>query len=178
MKKGISLKKSVELLLGLAIVFICVYLFYKCIEIYVDWQSSLVDKNKATTIANVVDKGNMKGNYITVEYFVKGVRFNHREGSEPNVQLGEYFNLSYDSTNPSRCKINEDEVIFLPSQSISETEGLIKLEGEKNTVLYSYSVNGVQYERFRKYRYSLQFQRGQKVQIEYLLNNPLISRIK
>ena len=141
-------------------------------------QQSRLNSNGNSTICSVTDKGYTKGPDIIVEYYVNNRKYIKRCGSPCIIDVGEEFEIIYNTNDPSDSKI----IFFNPiiPKAYSSIKGKITRIDNSffKRVQYSYIINSKIFFREQVVKDEADVSLDQEVSVYYNDNNPEKSYIK
>lgn len=142
-------QKAKDFIITLVIGLLLILGVMKIIKYDYDQETKEIFQRKAEVVGTIVDSGNMKGNYVEVEYFFKGKNYRDRTNSGVEYKIGEHYKVLVDSLKPMNFRIDFTDFVLLNHQKIMYTEGVI-IDDLDDRVLFKYYINGERYERFQK----------------------------
>ncbi len=141
----------------------------------------LINENY-NTIGRIVRLGSMKGRYAVIEYYVDSTHYEFHDGAPKNFKEGEFYRVFYDKNNHDDAIVDYTYPIFLVDQDVNFAQCKIKSVDDisiydyKN-VIFEYTIDGNKFENLQQVPDSIKIQIGKSYKVQYLIENPEISRL-
>ena len=141
-----------------------------------------IQKNGKETIARIYERGSNKSTqHAYFEYYVNDKKYSFKSHL-PNGAFyyeGEFFNLYYAPKDPEEAVVDYTCPIYLISQKIDTVHACIEtiLDEEQNIVYYTYIAHYENRYRTQQLPLNKKCFVGDSCSVEYLVDNPNVSRI-
>ena len=174
--------KSVKNIVGMVVVFLILFgVFYGLFLIskyQTDKRKERIAVNRKIVAGKIIITGSMKGSYAIAAYFDGNRRFTvHNSSPADDVQTGQWFQVEYDSTNPSVSNILFEYPLFKKKDVIDSTSGTV-IQHSKYSIRFKYEINGVIYKKFQGLKEGQTIENGQIFKVQYLSDTPSIALIR
>lgn len=140
---------------------------------------SAIKNNGALGKAKIIRTGYLKGSYVLAEFSFHSKTYQIRDFPPSDKNLtGLSFVINFDSLNPQTALIDFTQPLFEENVNTGSVTGMVEKILDRDILMFSYDVDGVNYNQFQKYDNALHVNIGSSYDVIYEIEHPEVSYLK